>query len=90
MDIDFNKIKEIYGFDVLNACKDNVNDLVKNINYLVKLDFDDVCDVVERFPFIFLDDHEHFKHKINKLIEKLGIDYIDILEENMGIWEELL
>lgn len=90
MDIDFDKIKEIYGADILNACKENVDDLVKNINYFVKLDFNDVSDIVERFPFIFLDSHEHFKVKINKFIEKLGIHYIDILEENMGLWEELL
>ena len=90
MNIDFNKINEIYGEDILNFCKENIDDLVKNINYLVRLEFDDIEDIVERFPFIFLDDHESFKIKINKFIEKIGINYVGILEENMGLWEELL
>lgn len=90
MNIDFDKINEIYGVDILNSCKENIDDLVKNINYLVRLDFNDVSDIVERFPFIFLDSHQQFKVKINKFIDKLGVDYIGILEENMGLWEELL
>ena len=39
MQIDFGKIREIYGDDALIACNDNVDELVKNINYLIKLGF---------------------------------------------------
>ena len=35
MNIDFGKIREIYGEDALVACNDNLDDLVKNINYLI-------------------------------------------------------
>lgn len=90
MNIDFGKISEIYGTDALIACNDNIDDLVKNINYLVKLGFDDYEDIIERFPLAFVDDHEEVKEKINKLIEKLGINYIEILSEDMSLWEELL
>ena len=90
MNIDFGKINEIYGRDALIACNDNIDDLVKNINYLVKLGFDDYEDIIERFPLAFVDDHEVVKEKINRLVGRLGINYIEILGENMSLWEELL
>ena len=52
--------------------------------------FEDYEDIIERFPLAFVDDHEVVKEKIDKLIERLGSDYINILGEDMGIWEELL
>ena len=90
MNIDFGKIREIYGEDALVACNDNLDDLVKNINYLIKLGFDDYQDIIERFPLAFLDDHELVKERINKLIARLGDNYLELLGEDMGFWEELL
>ena len=90
MNINFSKIQEIYGDDLLETCKENVEDLVKNINYLARLGFSDVEDIFERYPFIFLIDSSSFVVKINGLVKKLGINYISILEENMGLWEDLL
>ena len=90
MNIDFGKIREIYGEDALVACNENLDYLVKNINYLIKLGFDDYEDIIERFPLAFVDDHEVVKEKVDKLIGRLGDDYINILGEDMGLWEELL
>ena len=90
MKIDFGKIREIYGQDALIACNDNLDELVKNINYLVKLGFYDYEDIIERFPYAFLEEHDIVKEKIDKLVSRLGIDYIDILSEDMSYWEELL
>lgn len=90
MKIDFRKIKEIYGEDVLVACNENIDELVKNINYLIKLGFDDYEEIIERFAPAFLEDYEIVKERIDKLIERLGFDYINILSEDMGLWEELM
>lgn len=90
MNINFAKIREIYGDDALVACNDNIDELVKNINYLIKLGFNDYEDIIERFPLAFVEEHEIVRDKINSLISKLGDDYINILSEDMGLWEELL
>ena len=90
MKIDFMKIKEIYGEDALIACNENIDELVKNINYLISLGFDDYEDIIERFPLAFVDEHEAVKEKVDKLIEELGDDYLNILGEDMGLWERLL
>lgn len=90
MNINFGKIREIYGQDALVACNDNLDELVKNINYLIKLGFSDYEDIIERFPYAFLEEHDIVKEKIDTLISKLGMDYLNILEEDMSYWEELL
>ena len=90
MNINFGKIREIYGQYALVACNDNLDELVKNINYLIKLGFSDYEDIIERFPYAFLEEHDIVKEKIDTLISKLGMDYLNILGEDMSYWEELL
>lgn len=90
MNIDFGKIREIYGEDALVACNDNLDELVKNINYLIKLGFDDFADIIERYPLAFVEEHEIVKERIDNLIEEIGPNYLEVLGEDMGYWEELL
>ena len=90
MKIDFMKIKEIYGEDALIACNENIDELVKNINYLISLGFDDYEDIIERYALAFVEDHEIVKEKIDDFINRLGPDYLEILAEDMGYWEELM
>ena len=90
MKIDFMKIKEIYGEDALIACNENIDELVKNINYLISLGFDDYEDIIERYSLAFDEDHEIVIEKIDDLINRLGPDYLEILAEDMGYWEELM
>lgn len=88
--INFDKINEIYGIKILILIKENLDDINKNINYLHKLEFDDVQDIFERNTPIFICSFEEFKKKIDTLINKLGVEYVDILENNMQLWEELV
>ena len=90
MKIDFEKIEEIYGSSVIDEIKNNINDILENIKYLKYLKTNDIEDVFERFPLIFICDKIEFKNKINKLILKIGINYIDILDNDMELWEELM
>ena len=42
MNINISKIKEIYGEEMLNDIRNNIEDVNKNISYLVYLKFTDV------------------------------------------------
>ena len=90
MKIDFKKIEEIYGSSVIDEMKNSLNDILENIKYLKYLKINDIEDVFERYPLIFICNEKEFKNKINKLILKIGINYIDILDNDMELWEELM
>lgn len=89
MNINFYKIKEIYGTEVIKQIKNNIEDVLMNIDYLVKLDFTDIEDIFERCPLIFLYDKNIFQEKINFLIKKIGNNYIEEIENNLELLEEL-
>ena len=89
MDINYDKIKELYGIDYLYLIKDNIDDIKLNIDYLYKLGFNDVTDIFERFTYIFIKDNNEFRLMFNKLITKLGGNYVDIIENDLGVLEEL-
>ena len=88
MDIDFSLIKEVYGEDILLSCSENIEDLVSNISYLVKLGFFEVNEIVERYPIVFLCDKDEFKERVDKLI--LDVGNIEEFSYNMSLWEALL
>ena len=90
MEINYKKILEIHGMDMLDQIKENSKDVVYNMDYLSTLQFNDVIDILERYPEIFICDVKEFKEKINKFVKQLGINYVDLLENDMGLWEVLL
>lgn len=89
MEINYNKIIEIYGKDTINLINDNIDEVINNLSYLKVLRFEDIEDIFERYPFIFIQDNKTFKEKINSLIKKIGVDYVDIIETNLEILEEV-
>ncbi len=90
MNIDFIKINEIYGSDILYSCQDNIDELITNITTLNNYGFDNTYEVVERYPLLFLNDSKEFSTKLNDFIISIGSNYKEILENNMSLWEELL
>lgn len=90
MEIDFKKIEKIYGIEMLELVRDNFDDITNNINYMKKLEFTDIEDIFERYIPIFICSNKEFKDKINNLVNKLGIDYVSIIENDLSILEELL
>lgn len=90
MDIDFIKIKEIYGEDIIFQTKENYEDVIENIKYLITLGFNDVEDIFEREVFLFLYDPKTFKEKITKLINDIGNNYVELIENNIELLEVLL
>ena len=89
MQINYNKIIEIYGRDYINLINENIDEVIKNLNYLNNLGFEDIEDIFERYTFLFLDSNNKFQDKFNKLIASLWSDYVNIIEENLSILEVL-
>lgn len=87
MEINYNKIIDIYGKEYLTLINDNIEDVINNIKYLKELGFQDVEDIFERYTFIFIQDNKSFKNKLNNLIKKLGLDYVNIIETDLSILE---
>ena len=90
MKIDFEKIEEIYGSSVIEEIQNNSKDILENIKYLKELNINDIEDIFERYPLIFICDKNEFKNKADKLISKIGINYVDMLDNDMELWEELM
>ncbi len=90
MKIDFEKIEEIYGISVIEEIQNNSIDILENIKYLKELNINDIEDIFERYPLIFICDKNEFKNKVDKLISKIGINYVDMLDNDMELWEELM
>ena len=90
MKIDFEKIEEIYGSSVIEEIKNNSKDILENIQYLKELNINDIEDIFERYPLIFICDKNEFKNKVDKLISKIGINYVDMLDNDMELWEGLM
>ena len=90
VEIDFKKIEQIYGIEMIEEIRDNLRDVNTNVNYLLKIGFNDVEDIFERYAPIFICSNKNFIEKINNLIKKIGNDYINIIENDLSILEELL
>ena len=89
MEINYNKIIEIYGKEYLSLINDNIEDVINNLSYLKELGFQDIEDIFERYTFLFLDSNNRFQDKFNKLITNLGPDYVNIIETNLSVLEVL-
>lgn len=87
--VDFDKISEIYGEEVLREMQENMDEVIKNVNYMYMLEFNDVEDIFEREILLFLYDHDIFKDKLNKLIYKLGLNYVEKIENDLSLLESL-
>ena len=90
MDIDFNKIEKIYGKSVIESISVLRDDVIKNIEYFMLLGFDDAIDILERQVLIFICPNEEFISKVNTLIKRIGINYIDEIESDISLLDELL
>ena len=88
MNINFNKIKEIYGNEILNIIKENQENVINNLKYLHRLEFTDIEDIFEREVLLFID--IDFKNKMDNLILKLGPDYVKKIENDLSLLEEIL
>ena len=88
--VDLEKMKEIHGEEVIEVIYDNIEIIEKNIKIMKKLKFDDVEGIFERCPIIFTKFTKNFAEQIENLISELGENYVEIIQNDIGIIEELL
>lgn len=89
MKMNLDKIKEIYGSNYLYEINENIEEVVHNMNFLVKRKFSNVYELLEMNPYIFLLPTDIFEEKVDNLIKELGIEYKEKIEEDMSIWSNL-
>ena len=82
MEINLEKLEEIYGKSLVKEMHDDIENLIENMKYLDKLEFDDIYDIIEVNPYLFLIDN-------NELIEKSNIKMlIDKTNEAVLNWSQ--
>ena len=86
MEINLEKLEEIYGKSLVKEMHDDIENLIENMKYLDKLEFDDIYDIIEVNTYLFLIDNNEFIKRINNLITTLGIEYLQILAEDTSYW----
>lgn len=86
MEINLEKLEEIYGKSLVKEMHDDIENLIENMKYLDKLEFDDIYDIIEINPYLFLIDNNEFIKRINNLITSLDIEYLQILAEDTSYW----
>lgn len=86
--IDFEKMKEIYGDEIIEIINDNMDIISKNISTMKKYKFDDVQWLFESCPSFFMNFPTQFEEKIKQLIDKIGPNYVQYIQENIEVLEE--
>ena len=89
MELDMNRIKEIFGNSAILEIKDNQEDFLDNIKYLISLGCPNVYELVEIYPYTFLIDTNDFKSKVKTLLDSLGVESFEKIENNLEIWGSL-
>ena len=88
--VDLEKMKEIYGEEIIKIIHSNMDIIEKNINTLKKLGFNDIEGIFERCPEIFMCFPQDFEVKIKRVIEKIGLNYVEEIENDITILENLI
>ena len=88
--MNLDKIKDIYGEEIYEDIINNRKLVMNNINYLNSKNITIIEDIVDRYGIILLYEENDFNNKIDSLINKIGDNYIEELENNVDLLEELL
>lgn len=89
MSINLENMKIIYGDEIVEIINSNIDIIQCNVKTMQKLGFDDIEGLLERCIDVFLYFPNDFRCKINKLIEKLGKNYTEIIENDISYIENL-
>ncbi len=86
MELDMMKIKEMFGKSILEEIRENQEEFIQNIEYIASLGYKDVFELVEHYPETFLQDEDTFKEKVDQLLNSLGVESFEKIEENLDLW----
>ena len=86
--IDLKKMQEVYGNEIIEMIEVNMDIISKNILIMKKYNFDDIQWLFEACPSFFMNFPKQFEEKLKKIIEKVGPNYVEYIQENVEILEE--
>ena len=74
LNIDFERMKEIYGDEIVEIINENIDIIEKNIRFLNDLKFEDAEGIFEMYPDLFMNFPKKFEEKILKLKDLMLTD----------------
>ena len=86
--IDLKKMQEVYGDEIIEMIEANMDIISKNILTMKKYKFDDIQWLFEASPSFFMNFPTKFEEKLLKIIEKVGQNYVEYIQQNVDILEE--
>ncbi len=87
--INLENMKEIYGEGIIKVIIDNEELIKENVKTLEKYKFNDIEDIIERYPTLLMNFPKQFEEKIKKLKKIYGEDFVNIIENDMSILENV-
>lgn len=90
MMINLEKIKELYGDNIVREMKNNLEEITENLKYLMTYNIENFYEILECYPYLFMKEPKSFQKKLDEFIMKIGDNYIEKLEKNMSMWSELI
>ena len=77
--------------DKLQVCQnENIDIIEKNIQFLNDLKFEDAEGIFEMYPDLFMNFPKKFEEKILKLKDQLGENYVEIIENDTSVLENII
>ena len=72
------------------AINENIDIIEKNIRFLNDLKFEDAEGIFEMYPDLFMNFPKKFEEKILKLKDQLGENYVEIIENDTSVVENII
>lgn len=85
--VDLKKMKEIYGDEIIEMIDKNMDIISQNIDTMKKYKFDEIQWLFESNPTFFMNFPKQFEEKLKKIIEKIGPNYVQYIQENVDVLE---
>ena len=90
LNIDFERMKEIYGDEIEEIINENIDIIEKNIQFLNDLKFEDAEGIFQMYPDLVMNFPRKFEEKILRLKNQLGENYVEIIENDTSVLENII
>lgn len=89
MEMDLERIQNIFGKSSISEIRNNKEDFLQNIEYMISLGYKDVYELVQLYPYTFLKENQEFREKVEELLDSLGVESFEKISEDTSIWGRL-
>lgn len=83
------RIQTVFGKSVIKEIHENKEDFLQNIQYMISLGYKDVYELVQLYPYTFIQEKETFQEKVSILLDTLGTESFEKIAEDTSIWGRL-